>query len=263
MRLPALICLAVLALGCTVPVQHGLDEAAANEVVTALERTGVGAEKTRERDDGSGGFLVRVARGDVARAMEVLRSQGLPRTRRSGLSEMYGQPSLVPTPTEERARFLEALGNEIERTLETIEGVVSARVHLVLAETDPLATDGKPRVPAQAAVLLKTRAGGTPPIKETDVQKLVAGSVPGLVPTSVAVVVTTAPDGPAATAPTLTALGPVRVSQGSRPILVAVVAVLLALIVLLALALLRTARKLSAAQRVGHDAFPQRDQAAT
>src|SRR5262249_34361542 len=160
-------------------IQHGLDEPSANEVVTALERAGVGAEKVRDEAAGGNGFIVRVAPGDVVTALDLLHSLGLPRGRRSGFAEVYAQPSLVPTATEERARYVEALAGEIARTLETIEGVVHARVHLVLAETDPLAIDGKPRVPAQAAVLLKMRTG-VAPLKEADLQKLVAGSVPGL-----------------------------------------------------------------------------------
>jgi type III secretion protein J len=245
----------LLCAGCSVPVQHGLEEGAANEVVTALERAGIGAEKTREEGSGLGaaGFVIRVARGDASRAMELLRSLGLPRSRRSGLAEMYGQPSLVPTATEERARFLEALGSEIERTLETIEGIVNARVHLVLAETDPLSPDGKPRVPAQAAVLLKTRAAGVPPVKEGEVQKLVAGSVPGLEPAAVAVVVTSAPEWSGSSKPTLTALGPLRVTPGSRPLLLGAFAFLLGLVAALALALLLTARRLAAAQRTQDD----------
>ena len=127
------------------------------------------------------------------KALDLLRSLGLPRDRRHGFAEVYGQPSLIPTPSEERARYLEALGGEIERTLETADGVVSARVHLVLEETDPLAVDAKPRTAARAAVLLKVR-GGRAPLPDGDVQKLVAGSVPGLDPAAVAVVVTRAPD---------------------------------------------------------------------
>jgi type III secretion protein J len=245
--LPLAALVAALALGCSQPVQHGLDEGAANEVVTALERVGIGAEKLKE-EGGEGTFVVRVSRGDAGRSLDLLRSLGLPRGKRAGLSETYRQPSLVPTATEERARFVEALASEIERTLETIEGVVSARVHVVLAEQDPLSLDAKPRVPAQAAVLLKTRAQGAPPIKEADVQRLVAGSVAGLEPARVAVVSTPAPE--FAAQPGLAALGPWRVSPGSRGPLLGLLLGALALVAVLGGLLLVSARKLSA-QRAG------------
>jgi type III secretion protein J len=247
----ALFVLVVVALGgCVVPVQHGMDENAANEVVSALGRVNIGAQK--ERDEGTGTvptFMVKVGRDDAGRALELLRSLGLPRSQRSGMAEMYNQPSLVPSATEERARFLEALGNEIERSLETVEGVVSARVHIVPSETDPLSVDAKPRVPAQAAVLLKTRAGGTPALKEADIQRLVAASVPGLTPPAVAVVLTTVPEWSGASGTTMVDIGPIRISRGSRGLLMAAFASLLAVVALLAIVLLFTARRLAAVQR--------------
>jgi type III secretion protein J len=245
--LGVLVVVAVLA-GCSTPIQHGLEEGAANDVVAALERAGIAAEKVREEAAGTSGFVVRVSDEDAVRALDLLHALGLPRGRRSGFAEVYAQPSLVPTATEERARYLQALSGEIERTLESVDGVVSARVHLVMAEVDPLAIDGKPRVPAQAAVLLKTHPG-LPPIKEADVQKLVAGSVPGLGPGNVAVVLTAAPEGPSQGPTPLEVVGPLRLAPGGRPLLVAVLGGATGLVVLLALLLFFTARRLAAAQR--------------
>jgi type III secretion protein J len=238
--------------GCSgTPIQHGLDESSANEVVTSLESAGIPVNKVAsEGGSEAQTFSVNVqSSGDVARALDLLHSRGLPRGRRSGLAEMYGQPSLVPSPTEERARFLEALGNDIERTLETIEGVVSAHVHLVLAENDPLAADPRPRVPAQASVLLKTRAGFSIPLSILDIQRLVAGSVPGLQAPAVAVVSIAAPDWTGAGAPMMVAIGPMRMTPGSRTILGSAFAAVLGVVAILALILLFTARRLAAVQR--------------
>ena len=174
-RRALLFAIALGATACSTNLLHGLDEGSANETIVALERAGIATEKVA--DEGSAtAFTVRIARHDAGKALDLLRSLGLPRDRRHGFAEVYGQPSLIPTPSEERARYLEALGGEIERTLEIADGVVSARVHLVLEETDPLAAEAKPRTAARAAVLLKVR-GGRAPLPEGDVQKLVAGSV--------------------------------------------------------------------------------------
>jgi type III secretion protein J len=239
----------VLVLGCSTPIQHGLDETSANEILTSLERAGISASKSRDEE---GAFAVVVAKVDALRSMELMRSLGLPRGPRAGFGEIYKQPSLVPTLTEERARYAEALSGEIARTLETVEGVVNARVHLVLPELDPLAMDGKPRVAAQAAVLLKTRAGRPAPIEERDVQKLVAGSVPGLELSAVAVVVTPAldlPALPAATGVNLASLGPLRMTPGSRGVVLVGLVAVLALVVLLAGLVLVLSRRLASAQR--------------
>jgi len=232
---------------CSTSLLHGLDEGSANETIAALERAGIATEKLA--DEGSTtAFTVRIARHDAGKALDLLRSLGLPRDRRHGFAEVYGQPSLIPTPSEERARYLEALGGEIERTLETADGVVSARVHLVLEENDPLAAEPKPRTAARAAVLLKVR-GGHAPLPQGDVQKLVAGSVPGLDPAAVAVVVTSAPEtAETAEGTSMTALGPLRIASGSRPMLIAGIVVGLALLAVLAGLLLLMARRLAALQ---------------
>jgi type III secretion protein J len=244
----AVVLAAALAAGCSTAIQHGLDEASANEVTAALERAGIAADKIRDEAVGATGFIVQVEQDDAVRALEVLRASGLPRGHRSGFAEVYAQPSLVPTATEERARYVEALSGEIQRTLESVDGVVAARVHLVLAEVDPLAANDRPRIPAQAAVLLKARPG-LPPIKESDVQKLVAGSVPGLAAASVAVVILPGAAQPARDPFPYSDLGPFRVAASSRPVAIAAVAVVLSVLALLAILLLYVARRLATAQR--------------
>jgi type III secretion protein J len=241
-----------LALGgaCSTNILHGIDERAANDAARALERAGIGAEKVAEDNTTSAGgarFTLRVSSNDGARALDLLRALGLPREPWHGFSETYGQPSLIPTPSEERARYVDALAGEIERTLEGVDGVVSARVHLVLEEEDPLAVDAKPRAGARAAVLLTTAPGRTP-LARQDVQRLVAGSVSGLDAAAVAVVVTASAAEPAS-APTLSAVGPLRVTPGSRALLVGALAAGLALLALLATLLLVTARRLAALER--------------
>jgi type III secretion protein J len=233
----------MLLVACSTPIRHGLEESSANEVVSALERAGIGAEKARDEASGPTSFLVRVSQGDAVRALDVLHTLGLPRGPRTGFAELYGKASFIPTPTEERTRYVEALSGEIARTLETVDGVVNARVHLVLEELDGL--EGKPRVPAQAAVLLKTR--GLARIEEADVKKLVASSVPGLKADAVAVVTT--PAGEVKEGATLTPVGPMRVTAGTKAVLVTALAIGLGVLALLASLLFFTARRLAALQR--------------
>ena len=245
------VLVALAGVACSTNILHGIDERAANDAARALERAGIGVEKVVEENGGgpatAARFTLRVARGDGARALDLLRALGLPRDRRHGFSETYAQPSLIPTPSEEHARYVDALAGEIERTLEEVDGVGSARVHLVLEEADPLPIDAKPRAAARAAVLLTARPG-RPPIAREDVQRLVAGSVAGLDAAAVVVVFTSAP-APADDAPVMTAMGPLRVTPGSRAALIAALVAGLGLLGLLAALLLVTARRLSALER--------------
>ncbi|HVT06981.1 MAG TPA: hypothetical protein VHO67_05970 [Polyangia bacterium] len=242
--------------GCSANVLHGIDERGANEATAALERAGIGAEKVPDDAAGPGtaaNFTVRVAAGDASRAVDLLHALGLPRERRRGFAETYGQPSLIPTPSEERARYVNATAGEIEKTLETIDGVIAARVHLVLEDADPPALDGKPHATARAAVLLKARPGA-PPIAEADVQRLVAGSVAGLEPAGVAVVVTPSATPTADAVAPLAPLGPLRITSGTRPVLIGLLAGALALLGVLSTLLLVLARRLAALERAASPA---------
>lgn len=239
---------AALASGCTTAVLHDLDEQAANESVTALDRAGIAAEKVADDGLQARAFSLRVARSEANHALEVLRGHGLPRERRHGFAEVYGKPSLIPTAWEERARYLAATAGEIERTLETAEGIIGARVHLVAEESDPLALatsgpgEGKSRPAARAAVLVKTAPAGAA-LPAGDIQRLVAGSVPGLEPAAVTVVVSAASQTPGRELGPLASVGPLRVMPSSRGPLIAVFAVGLTLIAALATMLLVSLRR--------------------
>lgn len=204
--------LLVLALGCSVELEHDLDERTANEVLLELQRAGVAAKKEARAGQGEKGrFAVRVPSGDALRAMDVLDGKALPRGQASGFREVYAKPSLVPSPGEERARYLEALSGELGRTLETIDGVVAARVHVGLPEAEALAPAAGRATP-RAAVLLKTTRGA--PVDPEQVKRLIAGAVAGLDPAAVSVVAVEAQ--PRAAAPRLAYVGPIAVEAGSR-----------------------------------------------
>jgi type III secretory pathway lipoprotein EscJ len=73
-----------------------------------------------------------------------------------------------------------------ERSLESVAGVLSARVHLAVARRDPLA--GAAELAKPTASVLLTYRGSAPPISEQDVRRLVAGAVQEMTPESVSVV---------------------------------------------------------------------------
>ncbi len=121
--------LGVLAVGCSAQVQHGLDERQANEIQTVLLERGFRARK-RVEEGRPPTWAVEVEPADAPDAVRVLAELGLPRPRPAGVRELL-KPGLVPDPVEQHALLLEAQSGELSRTLEAVDGVVSARVHLV------------------------------------------------------------------------------------------------------------------------------------
>jgi type III secretion protein J len=203
--------------GCETTIQSGLSEGQANEVLVALQQGGIGADK--DRDEGRRGapsWRVTVPSDDTAQALEVLRAHNLPRAAAPGLHEVFGEGSLVPTATEERGRYAVALAGELSRSIETIDGVLSARVHVAIPDARDFTLDAEPRS-ARASVLIRHR-GDDEPYEPEAIQALVAGAVDGLSEEHVSVVGVAAANTPHERAP-LVKVGPVWVARGSANLL--------------------------------------------
>lgn len=229
---------AVCAAGCTTAVASDLPETEANRAVVALETHGVSAEKERDPET-EGRFRVTVGRDEAAAAASVLSQEAVPGRENPGILQSRGSGSMVPSRLSEHARLLSGISGELERSLQAVDGVVSARVHVAAPEHSPLdqADSAKP----SASVLIRHR-GAAPPLAISDVQRLVAGAVPGLAPTDVSVVASTATASARPTEKELRRVGPITVTRGSLSPLrfVAAGAVALNLALLVAVLLLWT-----------------------
>ncbi|MGA9855146.1 MAG: hypothetical protein WBR29_07735, partial [Gammaproteobacteria bacterium] len=135
------------------------------------------------------------------------------------------------------AQLVAGIAGDLERSLEGIDGVLSARVHLSLPLPSPL-HDQPIAQGASASVLLEHR-GPTPPLSEDSIQRLVAGAVAGLVPADVTVVMVSRP-APPTTSAGMGHLGPISVArtslrslQATLVVLVAVIAALSSLVLVL------------------------------
>jgi type III secretion protein J len=224
-------CGACLLAGCTATLESGLEESQANRILVVLDRAGIHATKDLER--GGGGaprFAVSVASDEVGAALVVLRDHALPNPDETGLSEVFGTGSLVPTPIEERARLAAGVAGELARSIETIDGVLDARVHVALPEQGLRALDAA-EPPARASVLIRYRAAR--PYDEPSIRRLVAGAVDGLAETDVAVLGIRASD-PEAGPRALAHVGPIAVARGSAGLLRGILGALLASNVVLA-----------------------------
>lgn len=229
--------------GCDERLAGGLDEPSANAILAALDAHGLGGTKRKE-GGAEAGFEVLVDGRELGSALRVLSAEGLPRRDEPGVEETYASSGLVPTASEERARFLAATTGEIAATLERLDGVVDARVHVALPDARDAPLDGTP-ASARASVLLRVRRGAR--IEAESVRRLVAGAIEGLDPASVAVVV--APGAAFEVGPSpWVRFGPIRVARGSAPLLRGVLSVSLALHVVFASVLVfvvaRTRRRL-------------------
>jgi type III secretion protein J len=169
--------------GCDTSVQlfSAMSERDANEVVASLGGSGIEAHKL----PGKEGVGIEVPQASVARAISILEEEGLPREHRSSMGEVFRKEGLISSPLEERARYLWALSQELSETVSEIDGVIRARVHVVLPERS---TGGDPPMPSSAAVFVKYRRGVVLDESVPQIRRLVASSIPGLQADKVTVV---------------------------------------------------------------------------
>lgn len=152
-KLLAVICTVAALVGCDkeVPIHSGLVERQANLVMAALLGEGIEAHKVAGEENT---WNVTIMEGDFSRASDLLERKGLPRRDFNGVGETFKKTGMISSPTEERIRFMDALAQDLSRTISGIDGVIDARVHLVLPENDPFA---KNILPSSAAVAIRSR----------------------------------------------------------------------------------------------------------
>lgn len=170
-----LISLVCLLNGCSesVELHRQLSEQEANEIVAELADKHIRAQKIPAKD----GVIVRVNTNDISRAVRTLEAVGLPKPTRATMGDTFRKEGVISTPLEERARYIYALSQELEATLSNIDGVVIARVHVVLPER---IAPGEPVQPASASVFIKHDPRLEPDNIRGRVRRMVASSIPGM-----------------------------------------------------------------------------------
>jgi len=171
----ALVLLAALLLSaCEAELYSNLDQRQANEMVATLQQHGIPAQRTAVK---GGQYTVVVDKARFAESITILKDAGLPKEEFQTMGQVFKKDGLVSSPTQERAQMIFALSQELSRTVSEIDGVLSARVHLVLPENDMLRQQ---LVPSSASVFIRHRSDAPVGNLVPQVKMLVANGVAGL-----------------------------------------------------------------------------------
>jgi type III secretion protein J len=161
------------ACGSRMALFQDLDETDANEIYSVLLDSGIPAQK----DITKTGVTITVPQRMSGDALAVLKARGLPKSRRGSMGEIFKKEGMISSPLEEKARYLFALSQELEQTLLTIDGVISARVHLVLPERP---APGEQLIPSSVAVFVVHKTNSPFQAYIAKIRELVSSSIPGV-----------------------------------------------------------------------------------
>jgi type III secretion protein J len=165
----------LLLVACKTQLNAGLTERQANEETALLLRSGIPA--SRDVDAKTGTLIVWVEQSRFADAVDLLRVHGLPKQHFDSIADVFKGNGLVVSPTEDRARMVYALDEELSRTISDIDGVLSARVNIVIPDNDPLQQNVPP---ASASVVVRYQPDSKVDTLMPQIKMLVAGGVAGL-----------------------------------------------------------------------------------
>jgi flagellar M-ring protein FliF len=153
------------------PLYSNLASSDASAVIQELDAQGISYELS------NGGNTIMVPADQVYSARISLSGQGLPTSSEGGYSILDKQ-GLSTSQFQERTDFKRAMEGELSKTIEAIDGVEAAVVHLAMPEQDVFT---ETQDPTTASVLVKSRAGLTlNPEQVQAIVNLVSSSVDGL-----------------------------------------------------------------------------------
>lgn len=156
-----------------------LTPSSASGIVTALEQAGFSPKVSADS------AMVSVPEDDLARARMVVASAGLARDGAAGW-ELFDETSGIGMNSfMQRVNRLRALEGELARSIQSLDGVDSARVHVVLPEREAFSRDAPE--PTASVIVRRTGGGRISRNEAIAIRSLVSSAVPDLDPGAVVV----------------------------------------------------------------------------
>ncbi|EAQ02172.1 flagellar FliF M-ring protein, partial [Pseudooceanicola batsensis HTCC2597] len=151
----------------------------ASRMVGALEGAGFAVQVD------SSGSILSVPQEDLARARMELAGQGLVGDGAAGWEIFDEASGLGMNSFMQKINRLRALEGELARSIQTIDGVDAARVHLVLPEREAFSRE---RPQPSSSVIIRSRAGHQVNLRQAQaIRALVSSAVPEMSPGRVTV----------------------------------------------------------------------------
>jgi flagellar M-ring protein FliF len=156
-----------------------LDPSEAAKIVEKISESGTPYELA------DGGTTIRVPQGSQAKLRLTLASQGLPSDSQGGY-KILDEEKIGASPFAQQINYTRAIEGELAKSIQLIQGVSRARLHIVRPEKTVFARNEQQ---ASATVMLQLKGGWRfSPSSVAAVTHMVAGAVPGLTSDKVVVI---------------------------------------------------------------------------
>lgn len=172
-KLAAVLAAGLLLAACDETLYSNLSESDANEMLVTLLKRGVEAGKKQSGDL----YSITVPREQLVRSLEIIREHSLPREQFQSLGTVFSGQGMIASQTEEQARLAFAIAQELSATYSRIDGVLDARVHVVLVQHEQ--SSGLTTPPSAAIFIRHTKDS---PVQSmiSEIKDIAAKAVPGL-----------------------------------------------------------------------------------
>lgn len=152
------------------PIYTGLNSQDVTRITAALAEAGIAFDVNEQRS------AVLVAFGQTAKARTLLAQKGLPTSARAGYELFDQMGSVGLTSFMQEITRVRALEGEISRTIQALDGVSAARVHIVMPDAGSFRRDK--REPS-ASVLIRTNEQWQG-VSSQAIRHIVAAAIPGM-----------------------------------------------------------------------------------
>ncbi|WML86762.1 type III secretion system inner membrane ring lipoprotein SctJ [Thiothrix subterranea] len=183
LRRIAIVVTLLLLTGCKTELYSNLAENDANSMLSILLNNKIDSEKIFDKKAGT--YFLHVEKSKIPQAVQLLKQHGYPKEKIATVGELFKKEGLISSPLEERTRFIFALSQSVQETLSQIDGVLVARVHVVLPENNPIDKEVKP---SSASVFIKYNPAYRLEDMKSDIKLIVEKSIEGLTYDKVSVV---------------------------------------------------------------------------
>jgi len=169
--------LALFLAGCKVELYQNLPQSEANQMVALLMLNHI--EVGSDTDAKTGKVTLKIEKDQFINAVEILRQNGYPKADYVGIEQLFPSGQLVSSPAQEEAKMSYLKEQQLERTLSSMDGVISARVSIAQniksgSNNHSINTD------KSAAIYIKYSPEANLSSSEAQIRNLIKNAVPDL-----------------------------------------------------------------------------------